>query len=111
MYHVTVIKGDDYIVRRKAFDDYGDAFEFLLNFYKPKIGNCILEFTTKSINGKFSRTYTSLYHPEELDKLDGRYEEAVKAHNAFSYDHTYHFLIESDIGVKDADAWDSDTDE
>jgi hypothetical protein len=107
IYYLTIEKNSKELYLRKPFKDYSSALEECAKFYVPKAGRSLLAFTTETINGKFARTYAELNRPEHIDLKDTvskiRYEAAVKQANAFEYTDSYFFLIESEVGVKDAD--------
>ncbi len=111
-YFLTVEKRGVELVRRQPFDDYGDAIDFIGRYYKPRSQRSVLNFTTEAINGEFARSYVSLNRPDDLAKDDigfeRRYENAVKYSNAFDYDDSYFFMIESEIGIADCDEEDDD---
>lgn len=105
MYYVTVDKNGSQVARRIAFDDYAEAVNYLATYYKPKFGRCTLSFTTEVINGHFARSYSELADPDIVDRSDEvRYVRAVKMSNAFDYAGSFFFLIESEVGIRDADS-------
>lgn len=108
LYFVTVEEDGKEIVRRKMFDDYFAAVSSLACYYRPTSTRSVLEFATEVINGEFARSYVTLMLPEALDRSDSffhtRYSIAAKQSNAFHYEHTYFFLIESERGKNEADA-------
>ncbi len=106
MYYLTVSRGDGSdLIRRQPFNDFAAAVAYTATFYRPKYGRCVLNFTTEVINGQFARSYAFLTDPESVDAKDPRkrslYELAAKQANAFEYNGTYRFLIESDVGIED----------
>lgn len=102
-YFVTVEKNGVSIHDRMQFDDYATAIEFLSEFYRPRFGRCVLPLTTEIVNGKFARSYGELNVPESIEVVDEtsrrRYSAAAKLSNAFEYDASYFFLVESDVGI------------
>lgn len=106
-YFVTVIESGDEVVVRKPYVDYSEAINSLSRFYRSRAPRATLEFTTELINGKFARSYLTLMLPEDLDPDTPLYEkrrrQAVKQRSAYEYGHSYFFLIESEVGVADAD--------
>lgn len=112
VYYVSVDEDGVEVVRRKPFDDYCAAVDFFSQFYQPRAGRAVLEFVSEVINGRFARSYASLMIPGALDENDSyfqtRYHVAAKQSNAFRYDHSYFFLIESEVGRTDADDLNAD---
>jgi hypothetical protein len=114
MYYLTVDKDGKELVRRMGFEDYSEALRYLTNFYTPRNNDIrvVLSFTTEVINGEFARSYVELSDPNAIEPSDEtRYVRAVKFSNAFKYEGSYFFLIESELGVQDADCEDEDDDE
>ena len=108
MYYLTVVKNGSDIFVRRPFKDYCDAIAACTSYYKPKTKRSVLKFTTETINGQFARSYTELNRPEQIERNDKiakqRYAIAAKYTNAFEYADSYFFLIESEIGISDADS-------
>ena len=105
MYYVTVCKDEETIVRRKPFDDYSEALKYFGAYYQPRVGRGTLSFTTEVIDGEFIRSFAELIDPNTLGNSDEvRYLRSVKANNAFCYDGSYFFLVESDLGIQDTDS-------
>jgi len=115
MYFVTVKRNGEELLRRAAFSDYAEAMGSLSRYYRPRAPRSVLEFATESINGRFARSYLTLMRPEDLDENEPFYEQrrhlAVKQRNAHEYDHSYFFLIESEVGIADAEDEDDDPDD
>ena len=115
-YYLTVYKGEEEMIRRILFEDYNDALLALLDYYKPKYDTSVLPFTTDVIKGQFARSSVELNLPEDIEEIKNefdqqRYNRAAKNSNSFEYDASYYFLIESEIGIKDTDAFFADDDE
>jgi len=116
MYYLTVIRngypfcknGED-VVSSKPFEDYGAAIAYTSQFYGARTKRCVLEFTTEVINGEFARSYAALTRPEDIDPNQQSYQlkrdRAAKQSNAFNYDSSYFFMIESDVGMRDSAAF------
>ena len=108
MYYLTVKKNGEYVIRRREFADYSAAIAFTAQFYRPKAPRSVLQFTTEVINGAFARSFAALNRPEDLDPSGPYYTEkrhtAAKQSNAFAYDASYLFVIDSDVGIRDAEA-------
>ena len=108
MYYLTVKKGDTDIVHRQQFDDYGAAVAFTSRFYQSTSARSVLVFTTEAIGGQFARSFAALTRTESLRPDEPfymeRYRTAANQENAFKYDASYLFLIESEIGIHDAQA-------
>ena len=108
MYYLTITKNSVEIAYRKPFDDFSAAVTYTSQFYKPRIEGCrtVLSFTTEVINGQYARSYTHLTRPEDIDQSmphhERRYHIAAQQSNAFSYDGSYFFLIETELGIQDA---------
>lgn len=106
-YYVTVDEDGKEIVRRESFDDFYVAMGFFSRYYRPRSKRSVLGFTTEVINGEFFRAYVTLWIPESLDQADSHFHQrdaiATKQSNAFEYSHTYFFLVESELGAKEAD--------
>ena len=104
-YFVTVGKNGDQIVDRKPFDDYGEAVASLNLYYQPKAGRCVLKLSTEVVNGVFARSFGGLNIPEDIEATDEstqrKYSAAAKQSNAFDYDASYFFLIESEFGISE----------
>ncbi|MCA9040107.1 MAG: hypothetical protein KDA65_07170 [Planctomycetaceae bacterium] len=104
MYFVTIDKNGDAIERRKPFSDYAEAIKYFSKYYQPKLGRGTLKFTTEVVDGEFVRSYSELVDPTTIDPSDhARYVRSIKMDNAFSYDGSFVFLIESDLGIQDYD--------
>lgn len=108
MYHVTVTKNGNDIVRGKVYDDYAEAIAFISQYYQPRAQRSVLSFTTEVINGQFARSFAALTKPEDIEPAQpsskARYQAAAKQDNAFRYDASYFFLIESEVGIGDGQA-------
>lgn len=108
MYYLTVLKGKDKdeVVASKSFDDFGNAMDACAEFYSPKTPRAVLSFTTEAINGKFARAYTELNQLGDIDaeSADGseRHHYAAKHSKTHEYENSFFFLIESELGIKDA---------
>lgn len=116
MYYLTVTRGEEDIVRRETFEDYGEAMAALSRYVQPRgPGRAVLAFHTELIDGKFARTYLTVTPPDEVDPGLSFHEErrhlAVKQYNAYAYDHSYFFLIESAVGMVEADRCAAEADE
>ena len=113
-YFVTVEKNGDTVVDREPFDDYEEAVLSLSQFYESRFGRCVLSLTTEVVNGKFARSFAELNLPESIEVVDQiskqRYSIAAKYSNAFRYDASYLFLIESEVGLLERED-DNDVDE
>ena len=113
-YYLTIERGREPLVTRKPFDDYAAALAACYESYEARSPRSVLTFTTEVINGQFARTFTELNRPESIDPSGGigrlRYSAAAKCSNAFEYDDSLFFLIESDIGIADTDAYEDDDD-
>jgi len=114
-YYLTVEKGGKSLLRREAFDDYGSAVAACYDYYEARSPRSVLTFTTEAINGQFARSFTELNLPESIEPNDEigrmRYSAAAKYSNAFDYDDSYFFMIESEIGIADYDAYEEDDDD
>ena len=108
MYYLTITKDGMDVVRRMVFDDYAAAVGYTARFYEPKAVRSVLSFTTEVINGQFARSFATLNRPETLDPAGPFYKEkyhrAAQQSNAFAFDASYLFVIESDVGVRDTEA-------
>ena len=106
-YHLTVHADGAPLVTREPFDDYARAIGFVSRYYRPRSGRSVLTFDTEVIDGKFARAYKALNVPEALDRTDpdfaALYHIAAKNSNAFDYDRSYRFLVESDFGIDQAE--------
>src|SRR5262245_22605308 len=103
MYYLTIKKNGEVILAKQPFADYAAAVAFTSQFYQPRAARSVLRFTTEVINGEFARSYATLERPENLDKDSPFFKErchaTVKKANAFSFDASYLFLIESELGI------------
>ena len=110
VYYLTVQRDGVDVVRRQEFADYADAVAFTSRYYqvKPSIGRAVLKFYTEAINGQFARSYAALTRVEDVSENHPYATEArnaaTKQENAFVYDASYLFLIESDLGRADQKA-------
>jgi hypothetical protein len=108
MYYLSVERSGKEIIRRMGFQDYAEAVNFTAQFYAPKAPRAVLSFVTEVVNGEFARSFAVLTRPDEVAEGEAWFIErrnaAVKQANAFEYDASYQFLIESELGVQDADA-------
>ena len=115
MYYVTVVKDGKDIVDRMPVGDFAGALAETSRFYTTRLGRGVLRFTTEVINGQFARSYAQLNRPEDIDEdeflFKERYHYAAKYSNAFNYDGSYFFLIESDLGVSERESPDDHDDE
>jgi hypothetical protein len=108
MYYLTVKKNGEVIVSKQAFHDYAEAVAFTSQFYRPRSIRSVLRFASEAINGEFVRSYATLIKPENIEKDSPHYRErfhaAVKKVNAFDFDGSYLFVIQSEVGMSDAEA-------
>lgn len=103
MYYLTIEKDGSDIVRRKEFSDYYDAVHCCAQYYSAKSKRSVLSLTTEVINGEFARSYVELAIPESIDVGEqARRLRATKYSNAFEYDGSYFFLIETEVGIRDS---------
>jgi hypothetical protein len=110
MYYLTIQRDGVDVVRRQPFADYADAVAFTSRFYqvKPPIRRAVLKFTTEAINGEFARSYATLTRVQDVREdrpfaTEAR-NAAVKKENAFAFDASYLFVIESQLGCDDQEA-------
>jgi hypothetical protein len=108
-YYFSVHKNGMLDCDRQPFDDYSSALEACTAYVKPRYaGRRVITFQSELVNGQFARSYASLDLPEAVDR-DGpmgaaRYSSAAKFSNAFIYDASYVFMIESEFGLADTAA-------
>jgi hypothetical protein len=105
MYYLTVVKDGVDLISQRPYEDYAAAIAGTAEFYRPKAGRSVLKFTTEVINGAFARSFATLTRPEDIP-ADHPFpneirQKAAKQSNAFSFDATYLFLIENDLGVSE----------
>lgn len=109
MYYLTVVKNGEEVCVRAPYTDYSDAILACADYYSPKNKRSVLTFTTEALNGRFARSYAEMNRPEEISTEDEigkhRYAAAAKCTNAFEFKDSLLFLIETEIGVLDADSW------
>ena len=106
MYYATVFKDEETIVSRKPFHDFSEALKYFGAYYQPRSGRGTLSFTKEVKEGEFVRSYTELVDPATLDNhvdnnYNSRYLRAVKMSNAFIYNGSYFFLVESELGIQE----------
>ena len=108
MYYLTIKKNGEVIVSKQAFDDYAAAIAHASQFYHARSIRSVLKFTSEAINGEFARSYATLTQPEDINKdspfYKERYHAAVKNVNAFSFEGSYLFVIQGEIGIRDGKA-------
>jgi hypothetical protein len=106
-YHVTVLADGAPLAVRETFDDYARAIGFVSRYYRPTSGRSVLTFDTEVIEGRFARAHVALNRPEALDERDPEfarlYPVAAVHSNAFAYDRSYRFLVESDFGIAESE--------
>ena len=107
MYYLTIEKDGKELCVRIPYNDYSEAILACAKYYKPIAKRGVLSFVTEAINGNFARSYAELNRPENIFTDDEigkkRYAVAAKLTNSFEYDSSFFFLIESKIGIEDAD--------
>lgn len=108
MYYLTVKKNGAIIVEKQLFADYAAAVARTAQFYTPRAARSVLLFTTEVINGEFARSYATLTKPEDVPKDSPHFKErhhaAVHQANSFDFDGSSFFVIQSEIGLRDAEA-------
>ena len=111
-YYLTIHKNGEEIIRREPFGDFCLAVAFTSRFYRPRSRRSVLAFTTEVINGEHARSYAELARPEAVELEEPYHEEryirAVKLSNAFDFENSYFFLIETDHGIDELESYMSD---
>lgn len=106
MYYLTIEKNGEEVCVRLPYTDYSEAIMACADYYKPLAKRSVLSFVTETINGKFARSYAELNRPEAISTDDeigkSRYAVAAKLTNSFDYEGSLFFLIESSVGIEDA---------
>ena len=106
-YFVTVESNVEVLVKRMACIDFHEALSIFSRYYRAKSKRSVLQFSTEVINGQFARAYAELVVPSQISVNDEssklRYEIAAKHSNAFEYDQSYFFLVESRVGIEDSE--------
>jgi len=113
VYYLTVMRDGVEVVRRQQCADYAEAVAFTSRYYrvKPPIRRAVLKFYTEAINGQFARSYATLTRERDIGTDRARSIDrhaAIKQENAFEFDASYLFLIESEVGRADQEAWADD---
>jgi hypothetical protein len=109
-YYLTVQRDGVDVVRRQEFADYADAVAFTSRYYRVKlpVRRAVLKFYTEAINGQFARSYATLTRVQDVNGNRPHATEArnaaIKQENAFVFDASYLFLIESEPGREDQKA-------
>ena len=107
MYFLTICAAELAIVERAPYSDYSEAINACGEYYEVRFPGSVLEFCSVVSGKRFMRSHASLTRVEDLgddvDRSSGRGLRAVKDSNAFIYAKSYAFLIESDLGVQEAD--------
>ena len=106
-YYLTINHNGVELLRRMQFDDFGAAIAHTSKFYRTRIPgtNAILEFTTEALNGKLARAFAGLTSPDDVKGEENEWGHALAAKQscAFEFDGSYIFVIETDLGIKDSD--------
>jgi len=114
MYFLSVFQGQREIVVRRPFADFADAIAACGDYYEPRALGAVLEFNVQ-VSGKiFRRATAQLTRPEDVapEKSNSPVAwRAAKQSNAFRFDHSYRFLVESDAGIEQAERWQRDDEE
>lgn len=107
MYFLTIRAGNEILKDRAEFADYADALAACGEYYEPRFAGSTLNFTSVVIGKRFLRSHAQLVRMEDLSgnvPLDSPQAIAAAKHsNAFSFDRSYAFLIESEEGAREAD--------
>lgn len=107
MYFLTIAAKNSSICERVPYSDFGEAILACGNYYQPRFPGSVLDFTSEVVGKKFARAYAQLTLLEDLPPDTPRDSpqgiKALKQGNAFIFEKSYTFLIESEAGVKEAD--------
>ena len=109
LYYLTIEKNGEEVCARLPYSDYSEAMLACAEHYRSTTKRSVLTFTTETINGRFARSYAEMNRPEEISTEDEmgkiRYAVAAKYTNAFEFEKSLFFLIETDVGIEDVDGW------
>jgi hypothetical protein len=104
MYFLTVFSGGSVVAERVPYEDYSEAIAACGAYYEPRSPGAVLQFSSVVVGKKFLRSYASLTRvedlPKDVERSDPRRWRAAKDGNAFLFDNSYHFLVESEAGVE-----------
>jgi len=110
MYFLSVYRGpalEELIECRRQFRDFAEAVAACGEYYEPRAQGAVLEFTAAVTGKVLRRANAQLMRPEDVphDAPDARRWSAAKQSNAFRYGHSYHFTVETEAGIEQAEQW------
>jgi len=111
MYFLSVFQDKREIVARRPFADFADAVAACGDYYEPRTLGAVLEFNVQVTGKIFRRATAQLARPEDVpfEYADSPVAwRAAKQSNAFRFDHSYHFLVESEAGIEQTEQWQRD---
>lgn len=107
MYFLTIRADESVLCDRVPYPDYSDAIEACGEYYEPKARGAVMNFTSEVVGKKFVRAYAQLVRLEDLSpdvqRASPRSIMVTKQNNAFTFSRSYTFLIESELGVQEAE--------
>jgi hypothetical protein len=107
-YFLSVFEDERDVVYRRPFKDFSEAVAACSDYYEPRTTGAVLEFTVQVIGKVVRRAIAQLTRPEDVrpeHKNSPVSWRAAKDSNAFSFGHSYVFLIETDLGIEQTEQW------
>lgn len=108
MYFLSVFQDQREIVVRRPFSDFAEAIAACGEYYEPRAVGAVLEFSVEVTGKIFRRAIAQLTRPEDVPSEQANSPvgwRAAKQSNAFRFDFSYTFLVESDAGIEQAEEW------
>jgi hypothetical protein len=108
MYFLSVFQDQREIVMRRPFSDFAEAIAACGDYYEPRAAGASLQFSVEVTGKIFRRATAQLTRPEDVPSEQANSPmawRAAKQSNAFRFDYSYHFLVESDAGIEQAEQW------
>lgn len=110
-YFLSVFEGERDIVHRRPFEDFSEAVAACSDYYEPRAAGAVLEFTVQVIGKVVRRATAQLTRPDDVRPEHANSPvswRAAKDSNAFNFGHSYVFLIETELGMEQAEQWKRD---
>jgi len=108
MYFLSVFQNQREIARRRPFSDFAEAIAACGEYYEPRAAGAVLQFSVQVTGKIFRRATAQLTRPEDVPAEQANSPvawRAAKQSNAFRFEYSYAFLVESDAGIEQAEQW------
>lgn len=113
MYFLTVLEDQRVVVLKRPYADFADAVAACGDYYEPRAVGAVLEFNVEVTSKIFRRATAQLTRPEDVSQEHANSPvawRAAKQSNAFQFDSSYSFLVESEAGIEQAAQWQREDD-